>query len=438
MTDLHDMVLAIMDETGTKEGMSLLSRGREAMFRFSNNQMTVADSVDGTSLTVFVRHGSGGSSITLSDLRPSSVEEAVRGFLKGLEGKGPSVTSLPSGPMTYGIQEPGEVDIEGDGLVDTVMIARDAALEAGAERVAGTFRTAEESISIRSMHGVDAEFRRPSAELSLRAFCSGSASGHGLSVSGGTEGIDPESAGREAGSLAKAASSPPVACPAGSYESLFSPMVAADIVSQVGSMASAFYVDTGMSFLADRLGEEVCSRTLSLEDDPTVPGTLGCRPFDDEGVPTRRNGILESGVLKSYLHNSHTARAAGVPSTGNAGLVSPGPFNLTVSPGDGTQEGMVGDMQRGIWVTNVWYLRYQNYRTGDFSVIPRDAMFLVEDGEIVGPVRDLRISDNILGMLSRIRSMSAERRWIKWWEVDTPTLCPFMLCEDVKFTRSTM
>ena len=89
-------------------------------------------------------------------------------------------------------------------------------------------------------------------------------------------------------------------------------------------------------------------------------------------------------------------------------------------------------------VTNDWYLRYQNYGTGDFSTIPRDAMFRIKNGQIAGPVKDLRISENILGIVKNIEAMTRERKWVKWWEVDTPTLAPTALVSKVKFTRSQM
>ena len=439
MNELHDIVLSVLDGHGVEDGVSILSSSQEAMFRFSRNQMTVANSLDEKSLTVFIRHDGGGSSITIADVRPQAVKKAVETMVKRLSSRHASRQRLPSGPFRYDdkLLRGKPVQIEGDELVDTVQKAVHAAQEAGALRVSGTLRTENNHVSLCSTRGVEAEAVLPTAELSLRAFCDSRSSGHGLSVSGSLSGIKAEEAGQEAGMLA-AASRNPVDCDPGKYQALLSPMVAADIASQVGSMASAFYVDVGMSFLADSIGKQVCSPVITMEDDPTLYGTLGARPFDDEGSPTRKNTIIENGVLCRHLHNYVTATSADVPNTANAGLVSPHPFNLVISPGEQDKDRLLAEMDRGIYVTNIWYLRYQNYRNGDFSAIPRDAMFLVEDGAITGPVRDLRISDNVLGILSRLSGLSQERRWIKWWEVDTPTLSPFMLSDEVNFTRSTM
>jgi len=173
-----------------------------------------------------------------------------------------------------------------------------------------------------------------------------------------------------------------------------------------------------------------------LVDDPTVVGSFGVKAFDDEGVPTRRNVIIDEGVLKSYLHNSTSAKKFGVETTGNAGLISPHPWNLVIGPGERSFEELLAEIDRGIYVTNDWYLRYQNYRRGDFSTIPRDGMFLVEKGDISSSIRELRISDNMLRIFQNILGLSRSRSWVKWWEVSTPTLTPYALIEGLNFTKS--
>jgi PmbA protein len=95
-------------------------------------------------------------------------------------------------------------------------------------------------------------------------------------------------------------------------------------------------------------------------------------------------------------------------------------------------------VSRGIYVTNDWYLRYNNFQSGDFSTIPRDAMFLIKDGKIESSLKELRISDNMLRILGNIGELSKERKWIKWWEVEVPTLTPIALVKGMKFTRSRM
>ncbi len=222
----------------------------------------------------------------------------------------------------------------------------------------------------------------------------------------------------------------------GEMDAVLGPMVMAQVMNQVGRMASAFYIDTGMSFLANKLEQDLGSPTFSLIDDPTLADTFGSSAFDAEGLPTQRTVIFDQGVFKSYLHNSTTARRHGTVSTANAGLIAPRPFNLVLAPGRDDLESLIRSVDHGVYVTNNWYLRYQNYGTGEFSTIPRDAMFLIRNGEMAGSVRDLRLSDNMLRLIKNVESLSAARQWVKWWEVSTPALAPHALIKGAKFTRS--
>ena len=87
-------------------------------------------------------------------------------------------------------------------------------------------------------------------------------------------------------------------------------------------------------------------------------------------------------------------------------------------------------------ITNNWYTRYQNMRTGEYSTVPRDAAFKIESGEIKEPIAGLRVSDSISRQLMNIELMSRSREWIRWWEVSTPTLAPAMMVKGVNITRA--
>ena len=88
-------------------------------------------------------------------------------------------------------------------------------------------------------------------------------------------------------------------------------------------------------------------------------------------------------------------------------------------------------------MTNTWYTRFQNYAKGDFSTIPRDGIFLVENGEIKQSLKDIRISDNALSLLNNIVGISKERQHVHWWgEADPPSLSPYVLIKNVHVTKS--
>jgi len=203
-----------------------------------------------------------------------------------------------------------------------------------------------------------------------------------------------------------------------------------------GVMASAYYVMVQLSIFVDKLRQKVASENVTLID---VPGaySMSHRVFDDEGAPTRENVIIEKGVLKTYLHNTSTAKIFKTATTGNAGIVSPTPWNLEMDPGEMSKEELIKEVKHGLYLTNTWYTRFQNQATGDFSTIPRDGIFQIENGEIKQSLKNIRISDNALKMLNNIVEVSRERQHVHWWvEADPPSLSPYILMKDVQITTS--
>jgi len=97
---------------------------------------------------------------------------------------------------------------------------------------------------------------------------------------------------------------------------------------------------------------------------------------------------------------------------------------------------MVRETKRGIVLTSNWYTRFKNYRTGEFSTVPRDGAYLVENGEVVKTLKGMRAGDDLQRLLSSVQLISKQREWIQWWEVDTPTLCPWLLIDGVTITRA--
>jgi len=202
-----------------------------------------------------------------------------------------------------------------------------------------------------------------------------------------------------------------------------------------GSMTSAYSVMVHLSIFVDKLGQKVASDIVTLRDVP-APYSMSNRIFDDEGVPAKENVIISKGTLKTYLHNTSTAKIFKTKTTSNAGIVSPGPWNLEMDIGDMTRDEMFREVKHGLYLTNTWYTRFQNYATGDFSTIPRDGVFLIENGEIKQSWKDIRLSDNALKMLNKIVDISKERQHVHWWaEADPPSLSPYLLMKDVQITR---
>src|SRR6476646_5994661 len=165
----------------------------------------------------------------------------------------------------------------------------------------------------------------------------------------------PESVGREAarrtlrrlGSRKIASTQVPI---------VLDPMVAESILDNIFDAVDGSAVYRQSSFLANKLGEQVAARNITVVDDGTIPGGFGTEPFDGEGVPTRRTVVIENGVLKSYLLNTYTAKKLGMKTTGNAsrglaGTPSIGAGNYFLQAGSKTPKEIFAAIPNGLYVT---------------------------------------------------------------------------------------
>ena len=160
------------------------------------------------------------------------------------------------------------------------------------------------------------------------------------------------------------------------------------------------------SYLLDREGDQIASDLVTLVDDPLLPRGPGSRPFDGEGLPSRKNIVVEQGVLRTYLLDTYSARKLGKESTGNAsrGLGSSpsvSPTNFQMLPGDRSPQDILGEVDAGLYVTSMMGFGF-NPVTGDFS---RGAEgFWIEKGKKVRPVGEITIS---LGFDDLFKSIDA-------------------------------
>jgi PmbA protein len=154
------------------------------------------------------------------------------------------------------------------------------------------------------------------------------------------------------------------------------------------------------------LGEEVASELVTLVDDPLIPGGPGSRAFDGDGLPSRRNVVVEGGALKTYLLDTYGARKLGLKSTGSSASVTgqgAGTSNFFLAPGKVTRERLLADTPRGLFVTGMMGFGF-NPVTGDFS---RGAHgFWIDGGALAYPVSEVTISLNFKELLRTIDAVA--------------------------------
>ena len=161
------------------------------------------------------------------------------------------------------------------------------------------------------------------------------------------------------------------------------------------------------------MGERIASELVSVIDDGRLPGRLGSKPFDGEGLATRRNVLVRNGRLESWLLDHYSARKLGLASTGSAarGTGSAprvGTTNLWLEPGQKTLEELIAEIDRGLLVTELIGMGF-NPTTGDYS---RGAAGLwIEKGEIVHPVEEITIASRMQDMLLGVDRVGSELEW---------------------------
>jgi len=172
----------------------------------------------------------------------------------------------------------------------------------------------------------------------------------------------------------------------------------------------------GASPLKDKLGEQVFDKKLSLWDDATIAYGVGSYPFDDEGVSSQRLPLVTNGLVTNFLYDLQTAALAGTQSTGNGqraggGFPSPAISSLILSGGDVSFQAMVEDMKEGLVVEQLIGADQGNLLGGDFggNVL---LGYKVENGEIVGRVKDTMIAGNVYQVLKELLGIGQEVRWV--------------------------
>ncbi len=438
--ELAHYVLDQLKKRGADDVIVHLGTSDNAHLKFSNNKILTTKSWDNSSIGLFVAKD---KRIVLTSLKTFTKQAADDMITKVLQGvpkipPNPQYRGIAKGPFKYkhieSLYDPGIENMQEE-MIDITQHAITTVREK-AKRAAGVLERNTGETLLLTSNGVEAREKGSSLYFSIRALVDKNASGHLTAVSRRRKDLDYLSAAHGAAEIAAQAKGTRKSL-SGSYDVIFSPMAFANVLERVGQAASIFSVEAGLSFLQDKQGKTVGSNSITLYDDGTIPGGYGSAVCDDEGVPTQRNTIIEKGVLRGYLHNTSTATRYKTKTTANAGLISPEPHNIVMKGGDATKEDIFRSVKKGVYITNVWYTRFQNHLTGDFSTIPRDGAFYIENGKIKHPLKDIRVSENILEMLKNISLVGKDVTQVKSWEVEIPTFCPHVLVKNVRITKPT-
>jgi len=206
----------------------------------------------------------------------------------------------------------------------------------------------------------------------------------------------------------------PIQVEPGEYEVILEPYAVGELLLFLGYLGfHALAVQEGRSFLCGQFGQKMVNEKVTVYDDGLDPAGLQV-PFDFEGVPKQKVTFFEEGVAKNITYDSYTAGRDGKESTGH-GLIPPNtegpiPINLFMKEGESSLEEMVRSVRKGIYVTRFHYTNIVEPMKAVITGMTRDGTFLIEEGEIKKPVKNLRFTDSILRALSRVTAISKDRK----------------------------
>jgi len=413
-----ERAIAFAEAAGATEAEALVSDERAQLTRFANSEIhqNVAETNGSLNLRVAIGRRVGVvSSNRLDDDGLRELAERAAAIARNsaeLEDWGglPEPTPIAEIPAAWSEGTAGSSPEERAAGVRAVIAAAD---DAGV-RAFGSFATAAEHLAVANSKGIRAAQRRTTAQLLTVMMATDGGSGYAEQAAVDATAIDAPTVGRDAADKARATANP-VAVDPGDWTVVLEEPAVVDLLSMLAYMGfSALAVQEDRSFAEP--GKVIGSELVTIVDDATEPGALPMA-FDYEGVAKQRVVLVERGVCRDVVYDAQTAARGGVASTGH-GLPAPnsyGPFplNMVMWPGATERAALVGEMERGLLVTRFHYTNPVHPKLAIVTGMTRDGTFLVEDGRIVGPVRNLRFTQSYLAALAGVVAVGRERKTLR-------------------------
>ena len=415
---LAERVLDHAMRTGATEAEALVMREDGALTRFANSQIhqNVAETNVAINLRVVrgKRVGVASSDRTDEDglRRLAETAASIAGVVEELPDWGglPQPTPVADLPAAFNERTAAATpEFRADGVRAVI-----AAADAAGVVAYGSFQTGTETNAVANSNGIRVAGSRTTSQLITVSMGPDGGTGYAEAAAVDASRIDPAALGLEAAQKARASANA-VSLDPGDYAVVLEEYAVVDLLDMLGYVGfSALAVQEERSFVEP--GRQVGSELVTIRDDGADPAGLPMA-FDYEGVAKQRVELIDRGVCREVVYDAQTAARAGVSSTGH-GLPAPnayGPFplNMVMDPGTATRDDLVGSLERGLLVTRFHYTNPVHPKLAIVTGMTRDGTFLVEDGKIVGPVRNLRFTQSYLEALARTVAVGRERRTLR-------------------------
>jgi len=325
--------------------------------------------------------------------------------------------------------------------------ALEAAFSAAADRrveAHGTWTVGEVEHAVASSAGVLAAERVTDAFMKVVCIAPRGRSGYASGATVAVGDLDPPRLAARAAELAAAAGEPAV-LEAGEHPVVFEPAAVGELLELLGRCAfNGLLHAEGQGALAGRLGTLVAAPAINLSDSPRYGSTLP-RSFDAEGMPKGPLPLIQDGVAHAVVHDTASAALAGGHSTGHASApggdpLGPVPSNMVMVGGGAADAAELAlPIERGLYVTRLWYGNVVRADEALVTAVTRDGTFLIEDGEITRPATDMRLTDGALGILASVQALGSRPELVSDGELygrryARGSVCPPLRCGSVRFT----
>jgi predicted Zn-dependent protease len=376
------------------EALVRIERRLERTTRFAANAVSFNAATERVQVTARVAFGPRAGAATVESTEDDALRAVVRRAEEAAREAPPDPEFLPFlGPQAYAAPEawcPETAALDGAEQVRPAGDMIEAAREAGCA-AAGTVETGASVVALLSSRGLFACHARTDAEIGCTVTAPDS-SGWARRREIDIRRLDARALAAEAIDIARR-SAAPRELPPGRYTTLLRPAAVADLLPMLPWLSDVRRTDEGLTFLSGREGERLVPETIRLASDPADP-RFPTQPFDAEGLPQRPRVWIESGRFRDRVCDRWTAQRS-------AREAVPYPWSFVMEGTSRSLEDLVGEIERGVLFTRLWYIRPVKLEETLFTGMTRDGTFLIEDGRIAGGVRSLRFNDSVLGMLQR-------------------------------------
>jgi predicted Zn-dependent protease len=408
--------------------------GYTANVRFADNRISTAGATTSATLNVQSAFGPKHAVVSTNDFSDEGLERAVR--------QSEALAKLaPDDPEAMPELDPQQYEnvnnyfeatgnLGAEGRAEAARVAIDRCKAAGDLKAAGYLVTGIGAGAVGNNKGLFAYQASTSANYTLTVRTTdGTGSGWAGADHPDWSQIDVAAVAKRAVDKAHASRNP-VAIEPGRYTVILEPQAVGDLVQLLAFSLDARSADEGRSPFSkkgggNQIGEKIADERVTLFSDPADPQLLS-NTFDGDGLPSRRQVWIESGMLKKLTYSRFWAKKMNQ---------QPDPGTNAVKLAGGTQslDELIAGTPRGVLVTRLWYLRPVDPRTALYTGLTRDGTFLIENGKISRSVKNLRFNESPLFMLNNLEALGRAER-VAGTEAGGDVVMPALRAHDFDFT----